>query len=154
MTNSTVELRILDPRLHDWGIPSYQTPGSAAVDLFACIDAPQKIEAGAPATLIPSGLALFMDIDRMAALVLPRSGAGHKKGLVLGNLVGLIDSDYTGEVKLSMWNRNPGGDPIVIEPGERVAQMMFVPVMRPTLKVVDEFSGTTARGAGGFGSTG
>ncbi|MCJ8138828.1 dUTP diphosphatase [Falsirhodobacter halotolerans] len=154
MTDPTVEIRVLDPRVHDWGIPAYQTAGSAAVDLFACIDAPMEIAAGAPATLIPSGLALFMDTDRMAALVLPRSGSGHKKGLVLGNLVGLIDSDYTGEVKISLWNRNPTGAPIVVEPGERVAQMMFVPVLRPTLTVVDQFSGTTARGAGGFGSTG
>nr|WP_128255142.1 dUTP diphosphatase [Falsirhodobacter deserti] len=149
-----VEVKVLDARVHDWGLPAYQTEGAAAVDLFACLDAPLRIEAGAPAVLVPAGIALFMDTDRIAALVLPRSGAGHKRGLVLGNLVGLIDSDYTGGIMISLWNRNPQGEPIVVEPGERVAQLMFVPVIRPELRIVDEHSGSTARGAGGFGSTG
>lgn len=147
-----VEVKVLDERVKEWGLPAYQTAGAAAVDLFACIDAPLTIEPDGRAVLVPSGIALFMDTDSIAALVLPRSGAGHKKGLVLGNLVGLIDSDYTGGIMLSMWNR--GADPVTIAPGERVAQMMFVPVIRPELRIVDDHSGTTARGAGGFGSTG
>lgn len=147
-----VEVKVLDERVKGWGLPAYQTEGAAAVDLFACLDAPLEIAPGAPAVLVPSGIALFMDTDKIAALVLPRSGAGHKKGLVLGNLVGLIDSDYTGGIMLSLWNR--GTDTVIIQPGERVAQMMFVPVIRPELRIVDDHSGTTARGAGGFGSTG
>ncbi|WP_370553398.1 dUTP diphosphatase [Falsirhodobacter sp. alg1] len=151
----TVEVKILDERIHEWGLPAYQTEGSAALDLFACLDAPLTIEPGDKAVLVPSGIALFMNTNEMAALVLPRSGAGHKKGLVLGNLVGLIDPDYTGGIQMSVWNRNAAGSPpIVIEPGERVAQLMFVPVLRPDLHVVAEFSAQTERGAGGFGSTG
>tara|TARA_X000000950_G_scaffold251121_1_gene312281 strand:- start:60 stop:548 length:489 start_codon:yes stop_codon:yes gene_type:complete len=150
-----VEVKIIDPRLKDWGLPSYQTAGSAAVDLFACIDAPLAVEAQAPAVLVPSGLALNMGEMACAALVLPRSGLGHKKGLVMGNSVGLIDADYTGEIFISTWNRNPvGSDPIVITPGERIAQMMFVPVLHAQMSVVEEFSSATERGAGGFGSTG
>lgn len=149
-----VEVKILDARVKDWGLPAYQTEGAAAVDLFACVDAPVTIGAGAPAVLVPAGIALFMDTDRIAALVLPRSGSGHKKGLVLGNLVGLIDSDYTGGIMVSLWNRNPVGEAIIVQPGERVAQLMFVPVIRPDLRIVEEHSGITARGAGGFGSTG
>ena len=150
-----IEVKIIDPRLKDWGLPSYQTAGSAAVDLFACIDAPLAVEAQAPAVLVPSGLALNMGEMACAALVLPRSGLGHKKGLVMGNSVGLIDADYTGEIFISTWNRNPvGSDPIVIKPGERIAQMMFVPVLHAQMSVVEEFSSATERGAGGFGSTG
>lgn len=150
-----IELKVLDARLHDWGLPSYQSDMAAAVDLFACIDAPVEIVAQAPATLVPSGLALGMGNAHMAALIMPRSGLGHKKGLVMGNTVGLIDADYMGQVFISVWNRNPvGSDAIVIEPGERIAQMMFVPVVRPEVQVVEEFSEQTARGAGGFGSTG
>ncbi len=150
-----VEVKIIDPRLKDWGLPSYLTAGSAAVDLFACIDAPLAVEAQAPAVLVPSGLALNMGEMACAALVLPRSGLGHKKGLVMGNSVGLIDADYTGEIFISTWNRNPvGSDPIVITPGERIAQMMFVPVLHAQMSVVEEFSSATERGAGGFGSTG
>lgn len=150
-----VEVKIIDPRLKDWGLPSYQTAGSAAVDLFACIDAPLAVEAQAPAVLVTSGLALNMGEMACAALVLPRSGLGHKKGLVMGNSVGLIDADYTGEIFISTWNRNPvGSDPIEITPGERIAQMMFVPVLHAQMSVVEEFSSATERGAGGFGSTG
>lgn len=150
-----IELKVLDARLHDWGLPSYQSDMAAAVDLFACIEAPVEIAAQAPATLVPSGLALGMGNAHMAALIMPRSGLGHKKGLVMGNTVGLIDADYMGQVFISVWNRNPvGSDAIVIEPGERIAQMMFVPVVRPEVNVVEEFSEQTARGAGGFGSTG
>lgn len=150
-----VEVKILDPRLHDWGLPAYQTAGAAAVDLFACIEAPLAIAPQAPAVLVPSGLALNMGAMACAALVLPRSGLGHKKGLVMGNSVGLIDADYTGEIFISTWNRNPvGSDPIVISPGERIAQMMFVPVLHAQMTVVEAFSSETTRGAGGFGSTG
>ena len=109
----------------------------------------------APAVLIPSGIALSFDDFSFAGLVLPRSGQGHKRGLVLGNSTGLIDPDYTGEILISTWNRNPpGSDPILIQPGERIAQMIFVPVIRPAFTVVDSFSRSTARAAGGFGSTG
>lgn len=151
----TIELKVLDQRLNDWGLPRYQSDMAAAVDLFACIEAPMLIEAGAPAVLVPSGLALNMGNAHMAALILPRSGLGHKKGLVMGNTVGLIDADYMGQVFISTWNRNPAGaEAIVIEPGERIAQMMFVPIVRPEVQVVAEFTTETERGAGGFGSTG
>ena len=150
-----VEVKILDPRLHDWGLPAYQTAGAAAIDLFACIEAPMEIAPQAPAVLVPSGLAFNMGASSCAALVLPRSGLGHKKGLVMGNSVGLIDADYTGEIFISTWNRNPQGSaPIMIEPGERIAQLMFVPVLHAQMAVVETFSSETARGAGGFGSTG
>lgn len=150
-----MQIKILDARLHDWGLPAYQTEGAAAIDLFACVDAPLAIEAQSPAVLVKSGIALNFGDFAYAGLVLPRSGAGHKRGLVMGNTVGLIDPDYTGEILISVWNRNAAGSaPLVIEPGERIAQMIFVPVVRPSFEVVDEFSATTARGAGGFGSTG
>lgn len=150
-----IELKVLDARLHDWGLPAYQSDMAAAVDLFACIDAPMEIAPQAPAVLIPSGLALGMGNAHMAALILPRSGLGHKKGLVMGNTVGLIDADYLGQLFISTWNRNPVGTaPIAIEPGERIAQLMFVPVVRPEMRLVEAFSAQTERGAGGFGSTG
>lgn len=150
-----VEIKVLDDRLHEWGLPSYQTGGAAAVDLFACVHTEALIYPQAPAVLIPSGFAMFCGATTLAALVLPRSGLGHKKGLVMGNSVGLIDADYTGEVFISAWNRNPpGSDPIVVQPGERIAQMMFVPVLHPEFTIVEDFSGLTGRGAGGFGSTG
>lgn len=149
-----IEVKILDPRLHDWGLPKYQSDMAAAVDLHACIDAPLHVKPQEAAVLVPSGIALFMNDAHVAAMILPRSGLGHKKGLVMGNSVGLIDPDYTAQIYVSVWNRNPSGDAIVIEPGERIAQMIFVPVVRPQLAAVDEFSGQTARGGGGFGSTG
>lgn len=150
-----MQIKVLDARLQDWGLPAYQTAGAAAVDLFACIEAPLEIAPGSPAVLVKSGIALNFGDFSYAALVLPRSGAGHKRGLVMGNTVGLIDPDYTGEILISVWNRNaPGTAPLVIEPGERIAQMIFVPVVRPAFEVVEEFSAETARGAGGFGSTG
>jgi dUTP pyrophosphatase len=151
----SIELRVLDPRLHEWGLPRYHSGMAAAVDLHACLGAPVEIAPGDPAVLISSGIAVHMAESGMAALVLPRSGAGHKRGLVLGNLIGLIDPDYTGPVMVSVWNRNPAGsDPIVLAPGERFAQMMFVPVLRPAFRVVETFSFPSQRGAGGFGSTG
>ena len=147
-----VELRVLDKRLHEWGLPRYQTDHAAALDLHACLDAPLAIGPGAAAVLISSGIAIHIDDPSVAALVLPRSGLGHKKGLVLGNLVGLIDPDYTGPIMVSAWNR--GSEPVVLSPGERFAQMMFVPVLRPPLRVVDAFTAQSARAGGGFGSTG
>ncbi|MCX5494966.1 dUTP diphosphatase [Kaistia dalseonensis] len=150
-----VELKILDPRLREWGLPAYQSDMAAAIDLHACLDVPLLVEAGAPAVLVPAGFSLFMNNPFMAATILPRSGLGHKKGLVLGNLTGLIDADYLGPIMVSVWNRNPAGSaPVEIMPGERIAQMMFVPVLRPSFAVVDAFSAETTRGAGGFGSTG
>ena len=128
---------------------------AAAIDLHACLDAPLELRPGEAPALVSSGLAVSMGRPDMAALVLPRSGLGHRKGLVLGNLVGLIDPDYTGPILVSAWNRNATGSaPIVIAPGERFAQMLFVPVLRPRFTLVDAFSAPTARGAGGFGSTG
>jgi dUTP pyrophosphatase len=150
-----IEIKILDSRLHEWGLPRYQTPLAAAIDLFACLEAPLQVEAQAPAVLVPSGIALHMDSDALCSVILPRSGLGHKKGLVLGNSVGLIDADYTAQCFISVWNRNPpGSEAITIAPGERIAQMMFLPVVRPQFTVVQEFSATSERGGGGFGSTG
>lgn len=155
MTGPRVELKVLDHRLHHWGLPQYQTEMAAAIDLHACIDGPMELHPGTPPVLISSGIALHMADPGLAALVLPRSGLGHRKGLVLGNLVGLIDADYTGPVLISAWNRGvPGSEPIVLAPGERFAQMIFVPVVRPRFQIVDEFTSPSARGAGGFGSTG
>jgi dUTP pyrophosphatase len=151
----TVEVKVLDARLEAWGMPRYQSAMAAAIDLHACIDEPVVLAPGTPARLISSGIAIHMANPHMAAVVAPRSGLGHKKGLVLGNLQGVIDADYTGPVMISAWNRNaPGSDAIVIEPGERIAQMMFVPVLRPVFEIVTEFSDVSERGAGGFGSTG
>ncbi len=150
-----MEIRILDPRLHDWGLPRYQSAGAAAVDLMACVDGVVAVAPQEPALLIHSGIALSFGDMGLAALVLPRSGLGHRKGLVLGNGTGLIDPDYAGEILISVWNRNPpGSPPIEISPGERIAQMIFVPVMRPEFTAVSAFSRETQRGAGGFGSTG
>ncbi|HET9123091.1 MAG TPA: dUTP diphosphatase [Acidiferrobacteraceae bacterium] len=149
-----IELRMTDPRLQQWGLPAYMTPGAAGLDLRACLDAPLSLAPQAAAILIPAGIALHMANPGMAAVILPRSGLGHKKGLVLGNSVGLIDSDYTATLMISAWNRNPDGAPLYIEPGERIAQLIFVPILRPELRVVDSFSVPTERGGGGFGSTG
>jgi dUTP pyrophosphatase len=155
MTNPTVELKILDDRLKAWGLPQYQSEMAAAIDLHACIDAPLELVAGAAAALVPTGIAVHMADEGMAALVLPRSGLGHRKGLVLGNLVGLIDADYTGPVLVSAWNRlAPGSGAIVLTPGERFAQMVFVPILRPRFQLVESFTLVSERGAGGFGSTG
>lgn len=147
-----IELKVLDPRLREWGLPRYQSDMAAAIDLHACLDAPLELAPGAPASLVPAGFALHIADPAVAALILPRSGAGHRKGLVLGNLVGLIDPDYTGPILVSAWNR--GQDALTLLPGERFAQMVFVPVLRPGFAVVEQFTATTIRGAGGFGSTG
>ncbi len=153
---TAIEIKILDPRLHTWGLPQYQTALSAAVDLMACIDDPITLAPQAPAVLIPTGIAMHMDSADLCAVILPRSGLGHKKGLVLGNSAGLIDADYTAQCYISAWNRNPSGtgQDIVIAPGERIAQMVFLPIIRPTFQVVETFSASSARGEGGFGSTG
>lgn len=147
-----IELKLLDSRLREWGLPRYQSDMAAAIDLHACLDAPLDLAPGAPASLVPAGFALHIADPAIAALILPRSGAGHRKGLVLGNLVGLIDPDYTGPILVSAWNR--GQDALTLLPGERFAQMVFVPVLRPGFAVVEQFTATTVRGAGGFGSTG
>ncbi len=149
------EVKVLDERVRAWGLPRYHSDMAAAIDLYACVDAPLALEAQAPAQLIPSGLAVHIGDPNVAGLIVPRSGLGHKKGLVTGNLVGVLDADYTGPLLISAWNRSAAGSPpIVIEPGERIAQLIFVPIVRPLLRVVDEFSTTTDRAAGGFGSTG
>jgi dUTP pyrophosphatase len=147
-----LEFKILDQRLHEWGLPSYQSAAAAAIDLHACLNAPLTIPPHAAPVLISAGFAVHMADPHLAALLLPRSGMGHKRGLVLGNLVGLIDPDYTGPIMVSTWNR--GTEAVTLAPGERFAQMMFVPVVRPVLRPVAEFTLNTARGAGGFGSTG
>jgi dUTP pyrophosphatase len=147
-----VEIKLLDTRLRAWGLPRYQSAHAAAIDLHACLDAPVTLPPGAAPQLISAGFAVHMADPHLAALVLPRSGMGHKRGLVLGNLVGLIDPDYTGPILVSAWNR--GTAPVTLEPGERFAQLMFVPVVRPVLCEVDDFTAQSARGAGGFGSTG
>ncbi len=150
-----IEVVILDERIRAWGLPRYQSEMAAAIDLHACLDEPLHLPPHAPSRLIPAGIALHMGQSGMTALIVPRSGLGHKQGLVLGNLVGVIDADYTGPVMVSAWNRAAPGTPdIVIQPGERIAQMMFVPILRPAFTVVDAFAAVTARGAGGFGSTG
>jgi len=153
--NPSVEIKVLDARLHEWGLPAYQSEMAAAIDLHACLDAPLAIEPGTPAQLVPAGFAVHMGNPYMAATIVPRSGLGHKKGLVLGNSIGVIDADYQGQIMVSVWNRNaPGTEPIVIQPGERIAQMMFVPVLRPVFATVEAFSADSERGSGGFGSTG
>ncbi|MGH8203103.1 MAG: dUTP diphosphatase [Steroidobacteraceae bacterium] len=146
-----LEVRILDPRIgRDMELPRRATWGSAGLDLRACIDAPLAIEPG-KAELVPTGIAINLRDPGLAAVLLPRSGLGHKHGIVLGNLVGLIDSDYQGQVMVSVWNR--GERAYTIQPGERIAQMVVVPVVQVELEVVEEFE-ATSRGAGGFGSTG
>lgn len=145
----TIDVRILDERLRGQ-LPQYATPGSAGLDLRACIGAPLTLQPG-QAELIPSGIALHLADPGLAAVILPRSGLGHRHGIVLGNLVGLIDSDYQGQIFVSTWNR--GSAPFTVNPMERLAQLVVVPVVRVGFNVVEEFD-TSRRGAGGFGSTG
>ena len=147
----TIDLKIIDPRIgDDFNLPEYQTDGSAGVDLQACIDQTVSLQPG-DTELIPSGIAIHIKDPSLAAVLLPRSGLGHKKGLVLGNLVGLIDSDYQGQVFISCWNR--GSKQIDIEPGMRIAQMVFLPVEQVNFNVVEDFD-ESERGSGGFGHTG
>ena len=150
-----IEVTILDPRIQGWGLPRYHSDMAAGIDLHACTQAPLHLAPGAAAELVPAGIALHMADSGMAALIVPRSGLGHRQGLVVGNLVGVIDADYTGPIMVSAWNRSAPGTPaIVVQPGDRIAQMIFVPILRPAFTVVDAFSRATSRGAGGFGSTG
>ena len=151
MSRRPIQLKILDPRLgEEFALPDYATPGSAGVDLRACVDYSVSLEAG-QTELIPTGLAIHIADPSLAAIILPRSGLGHKHGIVLGNLVGLIDSDYQGQVFISCWNR--GHDTFTINPGDRLAQMVIVPVVQANFEIVEEFEASD-RGAGGFGHTG
>lgn len=146
-----VQLKILDPRIGtDFPLPDYATEGSAGMDLRACLDQPVTLEPG-ETFLVPTGMAIYVGDPSLAAVLLPRSGLGHKHGIVLGNLVGLIDSDYQGQLFVSCWNR--GSQAFTIEVGERIAQMVFVPVVRASFEVVEEFV-ESDRGAGGFGHSG
>jgi dUTP pyrophosphatase len=146
-----IQIKILDSRLgREWPLPAYATAGSAGLDLRAMLEAAQTLAPG-ETTLLRTGMAIHIGDPGMAAVILPRSGLGHKHGIVLGNLVGLIDSDYQGELMVSCWNR--GGNAFTVEPGERIAQLVFVPVVRPAFEVVTEFS-ASQRGSGGFGHTG
>lgn len=146
-----VEVKILDPRLGtEWAMPSYATVGSAGLDLRACLDEPLTIQAG-ETVLVKTGLAIYIKNPNYAGLILPRSGLGHKHGIVLGNLVGLIDADYQGELMISVWNRSQND--FVLQPAERLAQYVVVPVQQVQFDIVDEFQ-ASERGAGGFGHTG
>ena len=146
---TTVDLKVLDARMAEY-LPAYATPGSAGLDLRACLDEPLVIEPG-QAQLIPTGLSIHLNDSGLAAMLLPRSGLGHKHGIVLGNLVGLIDSDYQGPLMVSCWNR--GQAAFTVQPLERIAQMVIVPVVQAQFRVVDSFD-VSERGEGGFGSTG
>lgn len=151
LIHKRVKLKILDPRIGaEFPLPDYATPGAAGVDLRACLDAPLDIRPG-ETHLIPTGLAIHVEDPALAAVLLPRSGLGHKHGIVLGNLVGLIDSDYHGQVFVSCWNR--GQQSFCVAVGERIAQMVFMPVVQVSFEVVDAFD-TSQRGAGGFGHSG
>lgn len=146
-----LQVKILDARIGtDFPLPSYATPGSAGLDLRACLDGPLTLEPG-QTELIPTGLAIHIDDPNLCAMILPRSGLGHKHGIVLGNLVGLIDSDYQGQLFVSCWNR--GQQSFIMEPGERMAQLVLVPVVQADFEVVSEFTESN-RGDGGFGSSG
>ena len=154
-----VELKILDPRLPGWGFPHYGSEFAAGLDLHACVDAPLLLRPQAPAVLISAGIAFRIGDPEWCALVLPRSGLGHREGLVLGNAVGVIDSDYEGACLVSAWNRNPARleapeEGILVNPGDRIAQLVFTRIVRPRFAVVGEFSQSSGRQAGGFGSTG
>jgi dUTP pyrophosphatase len=150
-TRQSIQLKVLDPRLgKEIPMPEHATDGSAGMDLRACVEAPLTVKPG-ETILIPSGFAMYIESAKLAAVILPRSGLGHKHGLVLGNLVGLIDSDYQGQVFVSCWNRSETA--FVIEVGMRMAQLVFVPVVMAQFEVVDSFEASD-RGAGGFGHTG
>jgi dUTP pyrophosphatase len=151
MSRRPLKVRVLDARLgHEFPLPAYATDGSAGLDLRACVEAPLVLAPG-QAQLIPTGLSIWLEDPAYAAVILPRSGLGHKHGIVLGNLVGLIDSDYQGPLMVSCWNR--GTAPFTVQPGERIAQLVVVPVVQVEFEIVDEFV-ASSRGAGGFGSSG
>jgi len=146
-----IELKVLDQRLgHEFPLPHYATDGSAGMDMRAMLDEPLEIQPG-ETHLIPTGVAIHIGDAGLAAVLLPRSGLGHKKGIVLGNLVGLIDSDYQGQIFISCWNR--GSEPFTVQVGERIAQMVFIPVLQVQFDIVEEFE-STHRGEGGFGHSG
>jgi dUTP pyrophosphatase len=153
-TRRPLKVRILDARIgKEFPLPAYATGGSAGMDLRACLDAPVLLAPG-DTYLVPTGLSIYVEDPGLAAVILPRSGLGHKQGIVLGNLVGLIDSDYQGQLMVSVWNRSSSGsEPVTIKPGDRIAQLVVVPVVQVELQVVEDFA-TTARGAGGFGHSG
>ena len=146
---NTLDIKVIDPRIKDQ-LPEYSTSGSAGLDLRACIDAQMNIEPG-QTVLVPTGFAINIEDPKYAAVILPRSGLGHKHGIVLGNLVGLIDSDYQGQIMVSVWNR--GSESFSIEPMDRIAQLVVIPVVQIQFNLVDDFN-ETIRGSGGFGSTG
>ena len=149
------ELKVLDRRLHQWGLPAYGSDMAAGLDLRACIDAPLAIEPQAPATMVPSGIAVLINRPDIAAFILPRSGLGARLGLIVAQSVGTIDPDYAGPWIIPLINRNAANTPpVTVNPGDRIAQAVFLPVVRPGFRLVEEFSATTTRGAGGFGSTG
>lgn len=150
-----VDVRVLDPRLPGWGFPRWGSAAAAGLDLQACLDAPLRLGPGEAPVLIPAGFAVMIRDPGWCGLVVPRSGLGHR-GLVMGNGVGVIDADYEGPLLVSAWNRNPPGTaPVVVEPGDRIAQLVFTRVVRPTLRFVDGPDGPASdRGTGGFGSTG
>ena len=151
MSRRPLKVRVLDARIgHEFPLPAYATEGSAGLDLRACVDAPRVLAPG-QSQLIPTGLSIWVEDPAYAAVILPRSGLGHKHGIVLGNLVGLVDSDYQGPLMVSCWNR--GAEPFTVQPGERIAQLVIVPVVQVEFEIVDEFV-ATARGEGGFGSSG
>ncbi|NRN29518.1 dUTP diphosphatase [Photorhabdus heterorhabditis] len=146
-----IDVKILDPRIgKEFPLPTYATPGSAGLDLRACLDKAVELSPG-QTELLPTGLAIHIGDEQLAAVILPRSGLGHKHGVVLGNLVGLIDSDYQGQLMVSVWNR--GDKTFTVEPGERIAQMVFVPVVQAEFNLVEDFA-ASERGCGGFGHSG
>ncbi len=156
----SVDLRIRDPRLREWGFPRWGSSAAAGLDLHACLDEVLVLAPQAPAVLIPAGFSVLIRDPDWCGLVFPRSGLGHRDGLVLGNGVGVIDADYEGPLMMSVWNRNPApAAPITIRPGDRIAQIVFTRVTRPSFAIVDaldpeEQAGPAGRGQGGFGSTG
>ena len=146
-----VQLKVLDPRIgQDYPIPTYQTQGAAGLDLYACLDSTVEIKPN-QCMLLSTGIAVFIKDPRYCAVIAPRSGLGHKKGIVLGNLVGIIDADYQGEIKVSCWNRST--ESYIVSPMDRIAQLLFMPILRPSFEIVDSFV-ETERGEGGFGSSG
>lgn len=146
-----IKLKVLDARIgNDFPLPTYATQGSAGLDLRACVESTTEVAPG-ETVLIPTGISIFIDDPALAAVILPRSGLGHKHGIVLGNLVGLIDSDYQGPLMVSMWNR--GHQSFTVEPGDRIAQLVFVPIVQADFEIVEEFT-SSDRGEGGFGHTG
>jgi len=149
-----IELKILDPRLPGWGFPSWGSSLAAGLDLHACIEHTLLLEPQMPAVLISAGIAFRIGDPGWCALVLPRSGLGHKQGLVLGNAVGVVDADYEGPCLISAWNRNPNGEAISVRPGDRIAQLVFTRIVRPQFAIVPAFSAGGGRQEGGFGSTG